>query len=175
MRNAGVLRVSTSLKRIGERYGKKTILSFFISECLILFIKKIGMVESLLVDVTNKHNNVNSIKKLEEADKATQLLKLVTDYRTHVQMFEYMPTWDILEFLQKMEDEMTERYDKGIKTAEREAIRERYFLLTGKKPFTGWSNERMLEEIEKFQERNKSELKESSFKSKKSTLWNKKK
>ena len=61
------------------------------------------MVESLLVDVTNKHNNVNSIKKLEEADKATQLLKLVTDYRTHVQMFEYMPTRDILEFLHNLE------------------------------------------------------------------------
>ncbi len=94
------------------------------------------MVESLLVDVTNKHNNVNSIKKLEEADKATQLLKLVTDYRTHVQMFEYMPTWDILEFLHNLEGELTDRYDKGIKTAEREKIREEYFLLTKKKPFT---------------------------------------
>lgn len=132
------------------------------------------MVESLLVDVTNKHNNVNSIKKLEEADKATQLLKLVTDYRTHVQMFEYMPTWDILEFLQNLEEELTDRYDKGIKTAEREKIREEYFLLTKKKPFTWWSNERMLEEIEKFKAKNQSELKETSFRTKKS-LWNKKK
>lgn len=132
------------------------------------------MVESLLVDVTNKHNNVNSIKKLEEADKATQLLKLVTDYRTHVQMFEYMPTWDILEFLHNLELELTDRYDKGIKTAEREKIREEYFLLTKKKPFTWWSNERMLEEIEKFKAKNQSELKETSFRTKKS-LWNKKK
>ena len=132
------------------------------------------MVESLFIDVENKHNNVNSIKKLEEADKATQLLKLVTDYRTHVQMFEYMPTWDILEFLYKLEWELTDRYDKGIKTAEREKIREEYFLLTKKKPFTWWSNERMLEEIEKFKAKNQSELKETSFRTKKS-LWNKKK
>ena len=132
------------------------------------------MVESLFIDVENKHNNVNSIKKLEEADKSTQLLKLVTDYRTHVQMFEYMPTWDILEFLHNLEWELTDRYDKGIKTAEREKIREEYFLLTKKKPFTWWSNERMLEEIEKFKAKNQSELKETSFRTKKS-LWNKKK
>ena len=49
------------------------------------------MVESLLVDVTNKHNNVNSIKKLEEADKATQLLKIVTQNScSDVRVYAYM-------------------------------------------------------------------------------------
>jgi hypothetical protein len=46
-----------------------------------------------------------------------------------------MPTWDILEFLQKLDNELNERYNKEVKDAERDKIKEQYFLLTKKKPF----------------------------------------
>ena len=73
-------------------------------------------------------------------------------------MFEYMPTWDILEFLQKLDNELNERYNKEVKDAERDKIKEQYFLLTKKKPFLWWSNERILEEMEKFKEANSKEV-----------------
>jgi hypothetical protein len=50
-------------------------------------------------------------------------------------MFEYMPTWDILEFLHKLDNEINDRYNKEVKDAERDKIKEQYFLLTHKKPF----------------------------------------
>jgi two-component sensor histidine kinase len=88
-----------------------------------------------LVDTTNIQNNHAGIERIQESEKAQALLKLVVDYRTHVQMYEYMPTWDILEFLQKLDNELNERYNKEVKDAERDKIKEQYFLLTKKKPF----------------------------------------
>lgn len=110
-----------------------------------------------LVDTSNINNHA-WIQRQENSEKATKLLKLVQDYRTHVQMFEYMPTWDILEFLQKLDNEMNERYNKEVKDAERDKIKEQYFLLTKKKPFLWWSNERILEEMEKYKEANSKEV-----------------
>lgn len=110
-----------------------------------------------LVDTSNINNHA-WIQRQQESEKATKLLKLVVDYRTHVQMFEYMPTWDILEFLQKLDNELNERYNKEVKDAERDKIKEQYFLLTKKKPFLWWSNERILEEMEKYKEANSKEV-----------------
>jgi len=110
-----------------------------------------------LVDTSNINNHA-WIQRQQESEKATKLLKLVVDYRTHVQMFEYMPTWDILEFLQKLDNEINERYNKEVKDAERDKIKEQYFLLTKKKPFLWWSNERILEEMEKYKEANSKEV-----------------
>ena len=110
-----------------------------------------------LVDISNSNNHA-WIQRQQESEKATKLLKLVVDYRTHVQMFEYMPTWDILEFLQKLDNELNERYNKEVKDAERDKIKEQYFLLTKKKPFLWWSNERILEEMEKYKEANSKEV-----------------
>ena len=114
-----------------------------------------------LVDTTNIQNNHAGIERIQESEKAQALLKLVVDYRTHVQMYEYMPTWDILEFLQKLDNELNERYNKEVKDAERDKIKEQYFLLTKKKPFLWWSNERILEEIEKFKAANSQEVSSS--------------
>lgn len=83
-------------------------------------------------------------------------------------MYEYMPTWDILEFLQKLDNELNERYNKEVKDAERDKIKEQYFLLTKKKPFLWWSNERILEEIERYKANKQNELSDNTLDSKKS-------
>lgn len=121
-----------------------------------------------LVDTTNIQNNHAGIERIQESEKAQALLKLVVDYRTHVQMYEYMPTWDILEFLQKLDNELNERYNKEVKDAERDKIKEQYFLLTKKKPFLWWSNERILEEIERYKANKQNELSDNTLDSKKS-------
>lgn len=121
-----------------------------------------------LVDTTNIQNNHAGIERIQESEKAQALLRLVVDYRTHVQMYEYMPTWDILEFLQKLDNELNERYNKEVKDAERDKIKEQYFLLTKKKPFLWWSNERILEEIERYKANKQNELSDNTLDSKKS-------
>lgn len=121
-----------------------------------------------LVDTTNIQNNHAGIERIQESEKAKALLRLVVDYRTHVQMYEYMPTWDILEFLQKLDNELNERYNKEVKDAERDKIKEQYFLLTKKKPFLWWSNERILEEIERYKANKQNELSDNTLDSKKS-------
>lgn len=121
-----------------------------------------------LVDTTNIQNNHAGIERIQESEKAKALLNLVVDYRTHVQMYEYMPTWDILEFLQKLDNELNERYNKEVKDAERDKIKEQYFLLTKKKPFLWWSNERILEEIERYKANKQNELSDNTLDSKKS-------
>ena len=115
-----------------------------------------------LVDTTNKNSHAG-IERVEEAEKASALLGLVNEYRVYTQRFETLPTWDILEFLQKLDNELNE--------AERDKIKEQYFLLTHKKPFLWWSNERILEEMEKYKE-NQTILSEHTLDSKKSR-WNK--
>lgn len=125
-----------------------------------------------LLDKSNTNNHA-WIERQEKSEKAAKLLKLVSDYRTHVQMFEYMPTWDILEFLHKLDNEINERYNKEVKDAERDKIKEQYFLLTHKKPFLWWSNERILEEMEKYKSKDLSENTLDSKKSKWKTALNK--
>lgn len=133
------------------------------SSFFIFYKKRMG-----LVDTTNIQNNHAGIERIQESEKAQALLKLVVDYRTHVQMYEYMPTWDILEFLQKLDNELNERYNKEVKDAERDKIKEQYFLLTKKKPFLWWSNERILEEIERYKANKQNELSDNTLDSKKS-------
>lgn len=130
------------------------------------------MSEMELLDKSNTNNHA-WIERQANSEKAAKLLKLVSDYRTHVQMFEYMPTWDILEFLHKLDNEINERYNKEVKDAERDKIKEQYFLLTHKKPFLWWSNERILEEMEKYKSKDLSENTLDSKKSKWKTALNK--
>lgn len=105
-----------------------------------------------MLDVT-KQNNHAWIKRLEESEKAEALLKIINEYRVYTQRFAELPTWDVLEFLQKLDNEVNERYNKEVEDKERNKIREEYFLLTHKKPFWGWSNERILDEMEKYKEK----------------------
>lgn len=129
------------------------------------------MVESLLVDVNDKQSNYKGIKRLEEGEKAEALLKIINEYRLYVQRYAELPTWDILEFLQKLDNEVNDRYNKEVKDAERDKIKEQYFLLTHKKPFLWWSNDRILEEMEKYKAP-KEEMQDNSLRTKK-TQWKK--
>lgn len=109
-----------------------------------------------LLDTSNQNNHA-WIERQQESERASSLLRLVNEYRVYTQRFETLPTWDILEFLQKLDNEINERYNKEVKDAERDKIKEQYFLLTKKKPFLWWSNERILEEMEKYKEKDLSE------------------
>lgn len=122
--------------------GVKKLLTFFY---LFYYHKR-------MLDVT-KQNNHAWIKRLEESEKAEALLKIINEYRVYTQRFAELPTWDVLEFLQKLDNEVNERYNKEVEDKERNKIREEYFLLTHKKPFWGWSNERILDEMEKYKEK----------------------
>ena len=125
------------------------------------------------VFVTSTNTNSHAwIERLAEAEKAEALLRLINEYRVYTQRFAQLPTWDILEFLQKLDNEVNERYNKEVKDAEREKIKEQYFLLTHKKPFLWWSNERILEEMEKFKKNNWWEVSKSHLDVKKSE-WKK--
>ena len=124
-----------------------------------------------LVDTSNQNSHA-WIERQQEAEKATALLKLINEYRVYTQRFAQLPTWDILEFLQKLDNEVNERYNKEVKDAERDKIKEQYFLLTHKKPFLWWSNERILEEMEKFKNNNWWEVSKWSLDSKKAK-WKK--
>ena len=125
------------------------------------------------VFVTSTNTNSHAwIERLAEAEKAEALLRLINEYRVYTQRFAQLPTWDILEFLQKLDNEVNERYNKEVKDAEREKIKEQYFLLTHKKPFLWWSHERILEEMEKFKKNNWWEVSKSHLDVKKSE-WKK--
>ena len=84
---------------------------------------------------TNNQNNHAGIERQENSEKAEALLKVINDYRMYVQMYETLPTWDILEFLSKLQNELFERYNKELYDLERDKVKNEYFYLTGKKPF----------------------------------------
>lgn len=126
------------------------------------------MVESVLIN-TSLQNNHAWVKRLEDSERAAVLLKIINDYRLHTVQYEQLPSWDVLEFLQKLDNEVNERYNREVENWIRDKIKEQYFLLTHKKPFLWWSNERILEEMEKY--KNKAE-EATDLKSKKSR-WNK--
>ena len=65
------------------------------------------------MDLENK-NNHQLIKRAENSEKAEALLKLINEYRVYVTRFETLPTWDILEWLSKLEKEVTERYNDAL-------------------------------------------------------------
>jgi hypothetical protein len=80
-----------------------------------------------------------------------------------------LPTWDILEFLSKLEKELFERYGEDVENWERDRIRNEYFLLTGKKPFGWWG----VEEIKKRMEEYKPEEISTKTLHSKKTRWGK--
>lgn len=124
-----------------------------------------------LVDLSNNNNHAG-IERLEKSEKAEALMKLVNDYRIYTQRFETLPTWDILEFLNKLDKELNTRYDKEIKDGERDRLKNEYFLLTNKKPFWWWTVEEIKERMEAYREEHNKDLSEYTLDSKK-TRWKK--
>lgn len=102
-----------------------------------------------LIDKTNTNNHAG-IERREASEKAEALLKVINDYRVYCNRFESLPTWDILEFLSKLERELFERYGKEVNNAELDRARNDYFLLTHKKPFMAWGVEELRKRMEEF-------------------------
>ena len=127
---------------------------------------------SELIDTTNQNNHAG-LKRLEASEKAEAVLKVINDYRMYTQRFASLPTWDVLEFLAKLQKELFKSYEEELVNSERDRLREEYFLQVGKKPFLWWDAAKIKEELEKYREWLDTELKSSgSFRNKKSQ-WKK--
>ena len=101
------------------------------------------------MDSSNTNNHAG-IERREASEKAEALLKVINEYRVYCNRFENLPTWDILEFLSKLERELFERYGKEVNNAELDRARNDYFLLTHKKPFMAWGVEELRKRMEEF-------------------------
>ena len=84
---------------------------------------------------TNNPNNHAGVERQENSEKAEALLKIINDYRVYVNRFAQLPTWDVLQFLSKLQNELFERYNKELYDLERDKVKNEYYYLTGKKPF----------------------------------------
>ena len=108
---------------------------------------------SNLIDTSNNNNHAG-IKRMEASEKAEAVLKVLNDYRMYSQRFESLPTWDVLEFLSRLQKELFKSYEEELVNSERDKLREEYFVIVGKKPFLWWNAEKIKEELERFKENN---------------------
>lgn len=106
-----------------------------------------------LIDTTNQNNHAG-LKRLEASEKAEAVLKVINDYRMYAQRYASLPTWDVLEFLSRLQKELFKSYEEELTNGERDKLREEYFVIVGKKPFLWWSTEKIKEELEKFKANN---------------------
>ena len=135
-----------------------------------LFLNRNDM--SQLIDTSNLNNHAG-IKRMEASEKAEAVLKVINDYRMYSQRFASLPTWDVLEFLAKLQKELFKSYEEELVNSERDRLREEYFLQVGKKPFLWWDAAKIKEELEKYRAWLDTERKSSgSFRNKKSQ-WKK--
>lgn len=123
-----------------------------------------------MLDTTNTNNHAGILRQ-ENTEKAEALLKMINEYRVYANRFASLPTWDILQWLSKLESEVMERYNKEVFDWERERIKNEYYRLTGKKPFLWWSNEEIQQKMEEYVESD-ADIAEDTLKSKKSR-WKK--
>lgn len=65
------------------------------------------------MDKSNTNNHAG-VERREASDKVEALLKVINDYRLYCNRFETLPTWDILEFLSKLQKELFDRYEKEV-------------------------------------------------------------
>ena len=66
-----------------------------------------------LIDVNNTNNHAG-IERREASERAEALLKVINDYRIYCSRFESLPTWDVLEFLSKLQKELFERFGEDV-------------------------------------------------------------
>ena len=106
------------------------------------------------MDATNTNNHAG-IERREASERAEAILKLINEYRVYVNRFESLPTWDVLGFLNKLQNELFERYGKEVNNGELDRARNDYFLLTGKKPFMAWDVEEIRRRMDEWSEEKK--------------------
>ena len=66
-----------------------------------------------MLDTTNTNNHAGILRQ-ENTEKAEALLKMINEYRVYANRFASLPTWDILQWLSKLESEVMERYNKEV-------------------------------------------------------------
>lgn len=114
-----------------------------------------------MADLINKSNTNNhaGVERREASEKAEALLRIINEYRIYCNRFESLPTWDVLEFLGKLQNELLDRYREEVDNWELDKARNDYFMVVGKKPFMAWSVEEVYKKIEEYkaemQEKNK--------------------
>jgi hypothetical protein len=79
-----------------------------------------------------------------------------------------LPTWDVLEFLSKLEKELFNRFGGDVENGEIDKLRNEYFLVFGKKPFMAWGVEDLKKRIEQGKLEGGTEISEKTLHSKKS-------
>lgn len=99
------------------------------------------------LDVNNKNNHAG-VERREASERAEALLKLINEYRVYSHRFESLPTWDVLEFLSKLEKELFNKFGGDAENGEIDKLRNEYFLVFGKKPFMAWGVEDLKKRIE---------------------------
>ena len=65
------------------------------------------------IDLENTNNHAG-IERREASERAEALLKLINEYRVYAHRFESLPTWNVLEFLSKLQNELFERFGKDV-------------------------------------------------------------
>lgn len=101
------------------------------------------------LDTSNKNNHAG-VERREASERAEALLKLINEYRIYCNRFETLPTWDVLEFLSKLQKELFERYGEDVNNGELDKVRNEYFLLVWKKPFMAWGIDELKARMEEF-------------------------
>ena len=127
--------------------------------------------EIWIIDKTNSNNHAG-IERREASERAEALLKLINEYRVYSHRFESLPTWDVLEFLSKLEKELFNRFGEDVENGEIDKLRNEYFLVFGKKPFMAWGVEDLKKRIEQGKLGGRVEISEKTLHSKKSR-WGK--
>lgn len=123
------------------------------------------------IDLENKNNHA-WVERREASERAEAILKLINEYRVYAHRFESLPTWDVLGFLNKLQDELFERFGKDVNNWELDRARNDYFLLTHKKPFMAWDVEEIRRRMDEWSEEKKGDLSSKTLPSKK-TRWKK--
>lgn len=118
------------------------------------------------LDASNKNNHAG-VERREASERAEAILGIINQYRLYASRFESLPTWDVLEFIRKLEKELFERYGEEVSNWELDRVRNEYFLLVGKKPFMAWWIDELKERMEEFKNKPQ-EVTTNTLKSKKS-------
>ena len=95
-----------------------------------------------IIDISNKNNHAG-VERREASERAEAILKLINEYRVYAHRFESLPTWDVLGFLNKLQNELFDKFGKDVENGELDKLRNDYFLMAHKKPFMAWGIEEL--------------------------------
>ena len=99
------------------------------------------------IDVSNKNNHAG-VERREASERAEAILKLINEYRVYAHRFESLPTWDVLGFLNKLQNELFDKFGKDVENGELDRLRNDYFLMAHKKPFMAWGVDELKKKLE---------------------------